>query len=89
MREKKKKTARENVQKQIRELIEVDLVMNASRHLLDYHSLVRWVVSRPFVAHARARARLYEESRAESRTLLRLKMERKHSFSRENIAFEE
>lgn len=45
--------------------------MNASRHLLDYHSLVRWVVSRPIVAYARAR--LYEESRAESRTLLRFK----------------
>lgn len=91
MREKKKKkTARGMYKKKIVvKLIEIDLVMNASRHLLDYHSLVRWVVLHPFVAHARARARLHEESRAESRTLLRLKMERKHSVPKENIAFKE
>lgn len=86
--EEEEEDGKRNVQKKkIMKLIEVDLVMNASRHLLDYHSLVRWVVLHPFVAHARAR--LHEESRAESRTLLRLKMERKHSVPKENIAFKE
>lgn len=39
--------------------------MNASRHPLDYHSLVRWVV---ILCHARL-----QEDRAKSRTLLRVK----------------
>lgn len=61
-------------------LIEADLVMNASRHLLDCHSLVRWIVS------SLCSARLHEESR----TLLRLKeMEEGHSIRKENITFKE
>lgn len=57
--------------------------MKASRHLLDCHSLVRWIVS------SLCSARLQEESRAESRPLLRFKKMERRSISKENIALEE